>query len=680
MNRTTATQMLRALLDEHGLRDWHVRLTMDITKPYLGCTIYKDKCVVLNAHHVDSHPDVEVINTIRHEVAHALLPGHSHDEIWAAKARELGCDNTMACASYGISANAIDALRSGADLIVSFEEQVIRTPKYTISRLQDKCPVCGKVAKEKSHIEVSTSGGRKKMTTLECGHMLITNCDSQSPFETLTFDGNEKCKHKWNLPAGPSKYKTICSSCGAKRLFPFQVEGARAIERANGRIAIFDEMGLGKTIQVLAYLKFAGADAFPYLWVTKSGIKYQHAGEITRVLGMNYFPQILQKGKTKLWPGMKGYLCSYDLFRRLEDLNMFAEAGIKSIIIDECQAIKNPDSSRTQCVRKVAKTCTKIIPLSGTPWKNRGSELFVMLNMLDPKRFYSFEGFKKKHVATYMDGDKEKEGGIRNPKEFRKYISDIAIRRERIDVLPELPLINRTRMLCEVPEHARKAYEAEKDVLVKNWNDALIDGLEDSFATQQKVMESLIVMRQIVGLAKVDSTVEFAKEFLEETDRKLVVFVHHKKCGELIASQLSEFCAENGMPKLLVMTAALSAEERFALQGDFNGPKHRLMIASTLASGEGLNLQTCSDCIMHERQWNPANEEQAEGRFIRIGQTATSVNATYIHGDDTIDTVLDSIVERKRTFFAEAMNNGEVAKWNQSSIIKDLMNSLAGRK
>ena len=49
------------------------------------------------------------------------------------------------------------------------------------------------------------------------------------------------------------------------------------------------------------------------------------------------------------------------------------------------------------------------------------------------------------------------------------------------------------------------------------------------------------------------------------------------------------------------------------------------MVASTLAAGEGLNLQTCSDCVIHERQWNPANEEQVEGRFIRIGQIAETV-------------------------------------------------------
>jgi len=62
----------------------------------------------------------------------------------------------------------------------------------------------------------------------------------------------------------------------------------------------------------------------------------------------------------------------------------------------------------------------------------------------------------------------------------------------------------------------------------------------------------------------------------------------------------------------------------------------RIMIASTLASSEGLNLQFCSDYGMMERQWNPANEEQAEARFIRIGQKATIVNGTYFIATGTI--------------------------------------------
>ena len=143
---------------------------------------------------------------------------------------------------------------------------------------------------------------------------------------------------------------------------------------------------------------------------------------------------------------------------------------------------------------------------------------------------------------------------------------------------------------------------------------------------------------------------------------------------------MTDFCIENELPKPLSMTADLDSTERFKLQENFNGKESRLMIASTLASGEGLNLQTCSDCVMHERQWNPQNEQQAEGRFIRIGQTAQSVNATYVHGDDTIDTILDGIVERKRIFFESAMNKGVTAQWSESGLIKDLTDSILNKR
>ncbi len=662
MNRNEASKYTKDLLTKNGLINWHVRLTTDLTKPFLGMCSYRDKAIILNAHHIDTHGELEVLNTIRHEVAHALTPGMGHNELWAAKARELGCDNTSECASYSFSPSVIDAIRSGAEIEITYEEEIIRKPVYKVNKLVDKCAQCGKVAKEKDRYEA----GNSVFIILECGHLTVKNIGTTSPFERITFDGDSTCQHNWN--------KTVCVKCNAKRLFPYQIEGCKALERANGRMAIFDEMGLGKTIQALGYLKFH-PEQYPYLWVTKSGIKYQHAREIVRVLGKEHFPLIIRNSKDHFLPGVSGYVMSYDLFRNMpyEKIEL---AGIKSIILDECQAIKNPDSSRTRSLQRVVKNIPAIIPLSGTPWKNRGSEFFVVLNMLDPMRFHSFEGFKRTWVDTIWDGAKMIEGGISNPKKFKEHIADIAIRRERAEVMPELPLISRLKLIVEVPEHARKAYEAERQKLKDFMKDAIIDGEEDSLATHRQMMESIIIMRQIIGLAKMPSTIEWLEEFLEETDRKIVCFVHHKRCGEEIFKKMSDWCFENGYAQPLQLTSEKSPEERIHIQDLFNGSKHRLLVASTLASGEGLNLQTCSDCILHERQWNPQNEEQAEGRFIRIGQKANAVNATYVHGDNTIDTVLDSIVERKRIAFHNSMNKGEMATWNEQSLVKELVNAL----
>lgn len=544
---------------------------------------------------------------------------------------------------------------------------------YTHTKLVDKCAQCGKIAEIKSKVNIINKNNEvTEFITLLCGHTRFIKLGRESPFDKLTFDGDINCAHVWGI----DKARTTCQLCGAHRLYEYQVAGAQAIERANGRIGVFDEMGLGKTIQALAYLRYH-PELRPFLWVTKSGIKFQHGKEIIRLLGRHELPQVVMSGKDTLISGMN-VIASYDIFRRLPR-EMFAAHGFKSVVLDECQAIKNPDSTRTGEIRQVVRDIPSIIPLSGTPWKNRGSEFFVVLNMLNPARFSSYQHFKNQWVGTYWDGSREKEGGIVNPEKFKEHIADIAIRRERRDVLPELPLINRTKILCEVDKVARTMYNAEEDKLIRLLNDAAIDGAEGSFEAQSQANSILIVMRQIVGISKVPTTVEFVEEFLEDTDRKIVVFVHHKKCGELIYEQLRTYCAENGHRAPLKLTADMNSLERSDTQDKFNG-NFRVMVASTLASGEGLNLQSCSDCVMHERQWNPANEEQAEGRFIRIGQLAQSVNAVYVHGDDTVDTIFDGIVESKRRMFHEAMNNSELVGWNESNLLSELIQQIRNRK
>src|SRR5688572_2817709 len=102
MTRLEATQELRALLDKHQLSSWKIRLSTDMRAP-LGLCSYKDKTIMLNAFHIDTHPSIEVSDTIKHEVAHALCPGAQHNDIWKAKALELGCRNALPCATYNLN-------------------------------------------------------------------------------------------------------------------------------------------------------------------------------------------------------------------------------------------------------------------------------------------------------------------------------------------------------------------------------------------------------------------------------------------------------------------------------------------------------------------------------------------------------------------------------------------------
>lgn len=678
MTREEATRMTKDLLNQVGLTGWHVRLNNNPESRFLGLCSHQDKCIILSGHHIDLHgygDDAELKNTIRHEVAHAVVgPGHGHDEVWQAKARELGCDNVLPCANVGLPAHLIDAIRSGATVEVEFDEQVIRTPRYKVTRLQDRCPECGAVAKEKFSIEaIDKNGDTVKWITLECFHVIKKVIPRGTPFESLVSNAWKEevknCKHEWN--GG-----TQCNKCGEFKLYPFQVEGAKFIEQALSvakGAGIFDEMGLGKTIQALAYI-FFHPEATPVLYIVKSGIKFQWFKEIIRWLGPDFMAQVISTSKDYVFPNLKSYIISYDLLRRFPR-EKIESLGIKLVILDECQQIKNPDSTRTQEVRRILRNENiKVIPLSGTPWKNRGSEFFPVLNMLDPVKFYSHQGFINRWVDKYWEGNRMREGGIRHPERFKEHVKDIIIRRERQEVMKELPIINRTKLNFQLEVMEKSVYEEEVSEFVKWYNEFIMTG-ED--IDSMELLAKMAKMRHITGLAKIPATINYVEEFIEDTDRKLVIFVHHKDVGQLIFNELNErFGKEIPVKKL---TAELTSEERFAIQEEFNKVPRMILVASTLASGEGLNLQTGSDCVMHERQWNPQNEEQAEGRFVRIGQKSDTVNAVYVEAEGTIDEDMDAIIERKRRAFHAVMNKGEMPIWKQSEIAAEVASKIAER-
>jgi SNF2 family DNA or RNA helicase len=80
---------------------------------------------------------------------------------------------------------------------------------------------------------------------------------------------------------------------------------------------------------------------------------------------------------------------------------------------------------------------------------------------------------------------------------------------------------------------------------------------------------------------------------------------------------------------------------------------------------------------MLERQWNPANEEQAEARFPRPEGIKTDfIDGVYMVAIGTVDEFFSEIVERKREIVGKTLD-GKAAEWDQSSLIKELAETLS---
>jgi len=509
------------------------------------------------------------------------------------------------------------------------------------SIVKQTCKECGKIAVEKSRISFGTS----KIITLECGH--VSTDDVLQSVQDIA---------------------SILNGC---KLMPYQVDGVKFLQACDARGLLADEQGLGKTIQALALIKIHAKELLPCVLVCPTTVKLQWHHEIINKCGvMGFLTQVIGSGKELAAPGFDIYITTYDLVKNEECFKLVKD-NIKLVIIDECQRIKDHLSGRAKAIQKLCKEVPHIIPMSGTPIKNHAGEYFTVLNLIQPRMFPHYATFIERECDSYHNGWGYKVGGLRNPEAFHEKTKDFILRRTKADVLPDLPALSRRFYHVELDKRLNKAYSQAIQELDDTLYDDELSGMEKSSC----ILAIMTKMRQITGVSKVEQAIDFATEFLLSNERKLVIFYHHHAAAGKLEMELNNWLKEGGFEPVLHMSSSLGQQQRQDMVTKFRETaSSRIMIASTLAAGEGLNLQFCADSVMLERQWNPANEEQAEGRFHRFGQVHP-VTVTYMIASETIDEYFTELVEQKRAIVGSTLDNKDI-QWDQNSLMTELAQIL----
>lgn len=92
MNLQTAQALAHLYMDRYDLRRKGWRFKYDNAKNRFGVCKYQSKVIGLSKPLTDANDQVRVVDTILHEIAHALVgPGHGHDNVWKRMCIEIGC-------------------------------------------------------------------------------------------------------------------------------------------------------------------------------------------------------------------------------------------------------------------------------------------------------------------------------------------------------------------------------------------------------------------------------------------------------------------------------------------------------------------------------------------------------------------------------------------------------------
>lgn len=89
MELSTASALARSKMNEHGLEDWTFQY--DGAKRRAGQCDYMNRTISLSRHFVERNTEERVLDTILHEIAHALTPDDAgHGREWRAICVRIG--------------------------------------------------------------------------------------------------------------------------------------------------------------------------------------------------------------------------------------------------------------------------------------------------------------------------------------------------------------------------------------------------------------------------------------------------------------------------------------------------------------------------------------------------------------------------------------------------------------
>lgn len=434
-----------------------------------------------------------------------------------------------------------------------------------------------------------------------------------------------------------------------------------------------DDMGLGKTLQTIAFLMYLKAKTpkakrKPSLVVAPTSLMFNWLAEIEKFapkLKTLTYIGAKRKDLREKFPENDIILTTYGSL--IKDIEFHKNQHYFYVILDESQAIKNPQSQRFKAARLLQ--CENRFALTGTPIENNTFDLYSQFNFLNPGIFGSVKNFR----ANFSDAI-DKEQDAETSQLLSRMIHPFILRRTKAQVATELPPKTEGVIYCEMEKNQRKVYDEFK----KHFRQKLLEQIESEGVnrSQMYILQGLTKLRQIcnsTALAdkekdygnysvKLDELVRHLKEKVNQ--HKVLVFSQFVGMLQIVKNRLEK----EGIQFEYLDGQTRNREEKV---NEFqNNADIRVFLISLKAGGTGLNLTEADYVYLIDPWWNPAVESQAIDRCYRIGQDK-KVMAYRMICKDTIEEKIVLLQDRKKSVAADVIQVDQEKKtFNKKDVEK----------
>jgi non-specific serine/threonine protein kinase len=453
-------------------------------------------------------------------------------------------------------------------------------------------------------------------------------------------------------------------------LRPYQQVGVRWLSfltQLNLGCCLADDMGLGKTIQVLALLltlRRGKNGSAPSLLVAPASLLANWASEAARfapslqviVAHPSFTPANRLRAMTPEDVATTDLVVtSYGSLLRLDWLT---KTHWRLAVLDEAQAIKNPNAKQTRAVK--ALTSEGRIALTGTPIENNLRDLWSIFDFINPGLLGSSKAF-----ADFVKRLSAQEPVSYAP--LRKLAAPYILRRLKTDksVIADLPDKTEVQAFCPLAKKQAALYQAAVAELEERLRQS-----SDDIARRGLVLSMLMRLKQICnhpsqwlgdGVYSDEDSGKFARLFeIAETiasrQEKLLVFTQFR---EIIPALEKLLAMAFGRPGLVLHGQTAVGKRKELVRRFQEDERIPFFVLSLKAGGAGLNLTAASHVVHFDRWWNPAVENQATDRAFRIGQKRNVLVHKFVCRG-TIEERIDQLIESKQLLAQDFLGGGEI--------------------
>ncbi len=451
----------------------------------------------------------------------------------------------------------------------------------------------------------------------------------------------------------------------------YQVEGFSWLSRLahlGFGACLADDMGLGKTVQTLALILSQGK-AGPVLVVAPTSVCANWLNECGRFAPALNPSLFCDPDRRQLIDKLKPYdllICSYTMLQQEQEL--LADKEWEIIVLDEAQAIKNMNTKRSRAAMSL-KGKFRLIT-TGTPMENHLGELWNLFNFINPGLLGSLEQFNQRFALPI-----EQENDAEARRHLRKTLKPYLLRRNKSQVLKELPPRTEILLQVEMSAQERNFYEAVRRQAITRLEEVAEQKASINHSSIQ-VLAELTRLRLAAcnpRLVVPESNIESAKlelfgrviDDLLASGHQALVFSQFVKHLNLVRGYLDE--------KKIVYRYLDGSTPKTKRQSEisaFQDGQANLFLISLKAGGLGLNL-TAADYVLHlDPWWNPAIEDQASDRAHRIGQTRP-VTVYRLISQHTIEEKIVRLHQEKRNLADQILSaSDQSARFSTAELLQ----------